>query len=122
MRLQSDSRFAAPPPTMANVLPPPALRSVWSEYRNRAVLTGSAALLVAGMLSLLALMPAYLVLKTAAISPADSSGASPAPEGQVDIPGLIRTQNLLNAVAPLLTATTSPSSMLSSALSLRPAG
>jgi hypothetical protein len=105
---------------MANLLPPETQRAVWREYRSRAVLVFGIALLISAAIGLLSLLPSYLVLKSASQT---REGTASAPlQGQADVQGIIRTQALLDAVLPVLAATTSPALAIREILALRPAG
>lgn len=105
---------------MANVLPLKVQRAVWSEYRARAVLVLSFALLASALVALLSLAPSYVVLKGS--SATKDAAASPPLQGQADIQGVLRTQALVTAVLPILSSTTSPERAIREALALRPTG
>lgn len=105
---------------MANVLPIQTQRTVWGDYRSRAVLIGSLALFVTAGLTFLALLPSYVVL-----AGAESAPETPLPKvegGQADVQGVLRVQSLLTTVFPIVTATTSPTTMVREVLASRPQG
>lgn len=106
---------------MANILPPEAQKNVWSMYRARFVLAASIVSLSLSALAALALVPSYLALQLAAPPVVDSvtAGGQNVPD---NIAALARTQALVTAIDPILSSTSSPSSVILAALDARPAG
>lgn len=104
---------------MSNVLPEEAKRDAWRTYRARMIIAGSLVALLAAALSLVALLPSYLVL-------ADSGRASNARSlqqatDQIERDALAQVRSLLTIIAPVLSASTTPSEVAAAALSYRPA-
>lgn len=113
--------------SMANILPETAVQNVWSEFRVRAVLTSALALLGIAVFSAVTLLPAYLVLKIEQNSAApqrDPALAAPGLDAQnaAERADILRSQAFLARIAPIVSATSSPSQAISAALALRPAG
>lgn len=105
---------------MTNVLPISAQKKVWAVYRARFIITASLFILGLSALVGLALIPSYLALKLAAPVTRE---AAPLPKGEKeDASALPRAQALIVQLTPLITASTSPTAVISAALSARPAG
>lgn len=104
---------------MTNVLPHDTQQEVWSMYRARLILAGSAVALAVSLLAILTLLPSYLALhadESAITEPASGGGGS---HDQADI---IRAQSLLSILTPLADTATTSSEVVQSALKLRPRG
>jgi hypothetical protein len=106
---------------MANILPLDAQKKIWSMYRARFLIAASLVSLALSALAALALVPSYLALQLAAppVSDAISHANANTPE---DIATVSRAQALIAALGPVLSATTSPASVILDALGQRPAG
>ena len=104
---------------MSNILPQDARLTVRSMYRARFIVADSfVALFVAG-LSALALLPSYLAIHAADIQDAaTSTSAKTASDADRATISSIRT--MLGSLSPVLTATTTPSGLISKILSLCP--
>ena len=104
---------------MSNILPKDARLAVRSMYRARFIVAGSfVALFVAGLCAL-ALLPSYLAIHAADIRdvPASSSTKTASDADRASVSS-IRT--MLESLSPVLTATTTPSVVITKILSLRP--
>ena len=88
-------------------------------YRARFLLAGSLIGLCAAILSALALLPSYLALHSGGEStvPAETIERS---ADQADRSAIIRTQQLVSKLAPLVSASTTPTQTISRALAARP--
>lgn len=104
---------------MTNVLPQETQREVWSMYRARFTLAGSAVALTVALLTYLSLLPSYLALHADENAFSEPASVGVGTRDQADI---VRTQSLLSALKPLLAGTTTPSEVIQSALLLRPRG
>lgn len=104
---------------MTNVLPEISKREIWSAYRARFILAGSAVALVVALIAFLALLPGYLALHAVESVVVQPSSSSSNTETRVDI---TRAQALLTVLKPLVAATTTPLQIVSAALELRPKG
>lgn len=111
---------------MANVLPKEAIQSVWQGYRSRLILMGGLVLLATAALAFFALLPAYAVLKVEEGSQGKLAAVSPQPDtnlqARTERNDVTRARDLLVRVAPIVSATSSPTEAISNALALRPAG
>lgn len=112
---------------MSNLLPKERLEFVWDEYRSRLILVGALVFLGVAILAGIALLPAYVALKVGTSSPEKQSagiasqlGANP--QGRTERAEILRSQMLLARVASIVSATSSPTEILNSALALRPNG
>lgn len=105
---------------MSNILPREAKKAVWRMYRVRFMIAGSLVALFAAALCALSLLPSYLALHAAeATRSASSTPQSVA--NNADRAALLSIQNMLKALSPVI-ATTTPTSAIIQALSLRPSG
>lgn len=103
---------------MSNVLPPQQQKQAWRWHRTRFVLAGALFALGAAALSALALLPSYLALSVAENANAPTVRTSkPNPE---DSAAILKAQTELNALAPFLATTTSPTDAAATALGVRP--
>ncbi len=104
---------------MSNVLPNEAKKAVWGMYRARFIIAGSYVALCTAGLCALSLLPSYLALH-AVESPPVASSTSLKVASDTDRAAIASIRAILTALAPLATATTSPTAAISQALSLRP--
>lgn len=103
---------------MSNILPHEAKKAVWSMYRARFMIAGSLiALLVAG-LSALSLLPSYLALHAADSTQETATASSLASDD--DRAALASLKSMMAALSPIVSATTTPTSAISYALTLKP--
>lgn len=104
---------------MTNVIPPEDLKDVWRGYRARLIIVFSSFALVFALLGGLALLPSYIALEMLAPESAEPGARD---EESKDAAELMRTQALVLQAAPLLAATSSATTMIEAALSLKPRG
>ena len=110
---------------MANVLPRDALKGIRSSYRARFVLVGSLAAIVCGGIALLALAPAYVVLR---IEENAMSGNVPlvalpaSAQDKSDRTDISRAQVLLARLSPVASSTATSLDALNAAIRARPNG
>ena len=105
---------------MSNILPRETKKAVWAMYRTRFAIAGSFVALSAAALCALALLPGYLALHAGDAT----SSASSTPQrvaNEADRAAVQSIQTMLKILAPL-TATSTPTSAIIQALSLRPPG
>ena len=112
---------------MTNVLPKESLERVWTSYRSRVILVGSIVFLSVAILAHLALLPAYIALKIEKNSQDKQSAVVPEqsdanPQDKVDRSDILRAKTLLTGIAPVVSASSSPTEAIGIALSLRPKG
>ena len=113
---------------MSNVLPKEALQAEWNKFRNRAVLVGALVLLGTAALSALTLLPAHVALEVEkTIAAGDSAAESAAPSGadqqaKSERSDVARARALLDGITPVVSATSSPTEVISAALAVRPSG
>lgn len=106
---------------MANVLPPAAQKKVWSYYRARFIIIGSAAALCAAAIALIALLPAYkYLLDTSPVTEIVSDGKKIDTIAERDL--ALETQALIDQISPMLTASSSALAAIQHSLSRRPSG
>ncbi len=112
---------------MSNLLPKERLEFVWADYRSRLILAGALVFLGVAILAGIAFLPAYVVLRVGTSSQekqsadiASQSGANS--QSRTERADILRSQMLLARVAPIISATSSPTEILNSALALRPNG
>lgn len=105
---------------MSNILPHEAKKAVWSMYRVRFIIAGSLMALLAAGLCALSLLPSYLALHAADIASAASSTTPPKVATDADRAAIVSLRALLTSLSPLIAGTTSPSTVITQALSLRP--
>lgn len=103
---------------MSNVLPKDAKKDVWGMYRARFIVAGSLVALAAAGLGALSLLPSYLALHAAG-SPDAPSNTPGSPGSETDRAAVASIRAMMNALAPLI-ATSTPTSAITNALSLRP--
>lgn len=106
---------------MSNVLPKDVQRAVWRVYRARFITAGSLVALVVAVFAGSALLPMYLALH-AGDTPTSAAAKALSAETQKDRIEVGRAQLLIATLAPIATASTTPSQAIAAALSLRPAG
>ena len=105
---------------MTNVLPIPAQKNLWGVHRARFLIILSLVLLALAAAAALALVPSYVALEANTVSPDDAvAQKSTAAES---MKSMTRSQALLNALAPVVLATSSPTADVEKALALRPKG
>lgn len=112
---------------MANVLPEKALQAVWAEFRSRLILVGALVFFGAAVLSGLALLPAYAVLQVeeGSLKQQDVLSSTPfglSKESLAERNDIIRSQTFLTHLKPFISATSSATKTIHTALSLRPRG
>lgn len=90
-------------------------------YRARFIIVFSILLAILALLAGLLIVPSYLALRIAA-PPQQSTPVAGTGGTTGDAVAIARTQAIVNALTPLLAATTSPSSAIAAALSGRPKG
>lgn len=104
---------------MANVLPP-EIQDRTTRYENaRLMIAGSVVAVIAAALSVLAFVPAYMAVQIEG----DSSAENDVPRAahiQSLTAELAGAQAVVNSVAPIVSATTTPSAALAAALALKP--
>lgn len=104
---------------MANVLPPAQQKQIVRMYLARLLLALACALLFLASIFQVALVPSYLALAFA------SPPIPHIPQGGTaagDPLAVVRAQTLLNTIAPVVNASSSPSMIAAAALSDMPAG
>lgn len=104
---------------MANVLPHERLRAVRSSYRARLVFAGSLIGILAGTVALLALVPAYTLVKAGQQNTEIQVAELPSSDERNEI---ARTQSLVRSLKPVLTATSSSLALFDEIFSVRPPG
>ena len=104
---------------MANVLPPETKRHLDTIMRSRMVIILSLMLLLGAGVASLALTPAFIMLQFASSALDEQVSDSRQLSDQA---AAARAQALTQGLLPVATATSSPSSALAHALSLRPSG
>ncbi|MSU73997.1 hypothetical protein EXS56_02560 [Candidatus Kaiserbacteria bacterium] len=105
---------------MSNILPREAKRRVWRMYRIRFMVAGSFVGLLASSLCALSLLPSYLALH--ASDTARSASSTPqSVANDTDRAAILSIQTMLKVLSPVI-ATSTPTSVIIQALSLRPSG
>jgi len=104
---------------MSNLLPLSAQRAVWRRYLARLIVAGSLTMIVVAFLSGLALLPGYLALHSEQ-RPASDVVMPAIVSDKADREAAVRTQALIATLAPLVSATTTPTEAIAAALALRP--
>ena len=112
---------------MSNLLPKERFEFVWDDYRSRLILTGALVFLGVAILAGIAFLPAYVALKVEGNSQEKqsagvSSQSDSNPQDKAERTDILRSQTLLASIAPIVSATSSPTGILNSALALRPNG
>lgn len=105
---------------MANVLPPESQKKVWAMYRSRLVLVTSIAFVGLAAVAALSLVPSYVALQV--VAPAKPATGATTELLQDDAIALERSQLLIQELQPSLESTSSPSTIVESALSRKPSG
>ena len=103
---------------MANVLPRDALKGIRSSYRARFVLVGSLAAIVCGGIALLALAPAYAIVKAGHVASADPQTVSLPPSTDRD--EVLRAQTLVRELQPVASSTIPVVQILEQVLAAHP--
>lgn len=108
---------------MSNLLPRGAQKALWRMYVGRFILAGSLVAIVSALLAAFALLPMYLALHVGNTGSAlPSSSGEKRPEAQNERIEIARAQSLMTILSPFLSATSTLSSAVEIALSLRPKG
>ncbi|HVU75301.1 MAG TPA: hypothetical protein VHD38_00460 [Candidatus Paceibacterota bacterium] len=105
---------------MANVLPEQDQKKLWRALRARFIIVLSVLLIVLALIGYFALIPSYLALQFAApptVEPTAAAAASAETTASIG-----RAQAIVLALAPVLSASTTPSSLISEALAAKPSG
>jgi hypothetical protein len=105
---------------MANVLPQQSQKKLWRALRARFIVVLSVLLILLAILGYLALIPSQLALQFAAPPASAPTPAAAAPAESTA--SISRTQAILLALSPMLAASTTPSSLITEALSPKPVG
>jgi hypothetical protein len=108
---------------MVNVLPEGARKSVWSFYRSRFILIGSIGLCISGLCAILALLPAYVALRTEgtfAGAPSIDAGVQRGKDSERD--QILHTRMLLDQFSAVASSSAPVLDALVSALAKRPPG
>ena len=106
---------------MSNVLPPLEKQKLLRRMRKRYTFVGVMVLVGGALLASIALIPSLIAVRSAENALAAEIHEL-SPQAKDDQTKQTRAQALLLALGPIAQATTSPSTTLSSALGLRPAG
>jgi hypothetical protein len=105
---------------MSNVLPLPAQKTLWAMHRARFLIVLSLALIALAILALVALIPSFVALEANTLSEEElTAQGSSAAEHQKS---MTKSQQLLTAVVPIITSTSTPAAAIERALSLKPKG
>ena len=107
---------------MANVIPEDIRRSLGRRSLSRFVLAGSIVALVCALAAFLALLPSYFVLTESLSGIAPTAVPVSATQASADRASVTHTNTLLSVLAPIVSATTTPTDVVAEALKLRPAG
>lgn len=104
---------------MTNLLPIPAQRAAWREYRARIIIVGSAMLAIIASITAILLVPSYMAIEIAApVTPVpvtrDTSDVDPA--------GVARAGALIGILGPIFAPTSTPSAGIEAVLSRSPSG
>jgi len=102
---------------MANLLPIVEQKKIWRMYRARFMIAAAYVFFAIALLTLSALVPSYVILALST----DSVESRAASTERVDDPtAMSRAQILVDAISPLISATTTPTEIIASAISARP--
>ena len=105
---------------MANVLPIPAQKSLWSMQRARFLIVISLTLIALAAFTFLALVPSFAALEVNTLSAEEvTARGSTAAES---IKNMSKSQSLLSAVDPVVSSTSSPAKVIEKTIALRPKG
>lgn len=105
---------------MTNVLPLPTQKKLWAMHRARFLIVLSLVTIVLSILALVALIPSFAALEANTLSDEElTAQGSSAAENQKS---MSKSQQLLNAVIPIITSTSSPNAVIARALTLKPKG
>jgi len=102
---------------MANLLPINEQKKIWRMYRARFLIAAAYALLAVSFLALCSLVPSYLIL---ALSTEPDESRASSTELVDDPTAMARAQILVDAISPLIRATTTPTQIIEAAISARP--
>ncbi len=105
---------------MTNVLPLPAQQSLWAMHRARFLIVISLMLIGLAVLALVALVPSFVALETNTLSDEEITARSTT--AAESLKSMQNSQQLLTAIAPIIAATTSPTTAIQKAISLKPKG
>jgi hypothetical protein len=106
---------------MTNIIPIDTQKKIWRMYRSRFVIVLALMLLALSAVAALVLVPSYVALRVAAppvVQNANTQNEAPVDESSA----LARSQALVRVLLPLAVSTTSPSEIITSAVSSRPRG
>lgn len=106
---------------MSNILSLEAQKEIWKAYRARFIVAGSWVAIATAALAALALLPMYIGLHSGQLT-ARTPLQQKSAETKNERAEVTRTLSLISALAPYISATTSPTELIMSALSLRPQG
>lgn len=106
---------------MANVLPSEEKATLLKRQRARFVFVGGCMFFCAALVSSIALIPALIIVRVDLAS-LQSSVEQVRTEAANDLAVQANTQGLIDALNPILNATTSPSFILTTALQQKPPG
>ena len=108
---------------MANVLPQEIQKRIVTVQRARYIIAGSVVLTAAAVISLIALLPNYiLVTSSRGDSASNNLSQAEIAKDTTYLSDLTATQATLGEIAPLVSSSTSPSAAIIAALILRPKG
>lgn len=107
---------------MANLLPKEIQMHGAQHERARLIIAGSLAAIAAAALSLLMFVPAYIAVQIGTGAQGNAPSASDAKHTANVTAELSGAQAVLNAIAPLMSATTTPTEAIAAALALQPSG
>lgn len=103
---------------MSNLLPIEDQKKIWAMYRSRFIFVTALVMLVLAVVGFTALIPGYVALTLAAPS---AESVSVNREGSDPI-AMVRAQALINNLAPIFSATSSPTDVMLSVIEQRPTG
>lgn len=105
---------------MVNILPQQNQKKLWRALRARFIIVFSVLLIILALGGYLALVPGYLALQFAAPPTPEPTVATAA---SVDAAASIgRAQAIVTTLAPLVSATSTPSALILEALAAKPSG
>jgi len=110
---------------MANVLPAGAQKEMWRFYRARFLFVAALALLASAAVTLLALLPAYVVLRIEEKTLSENVPLVTLPasvQDKSDRANISRAQALVVRLSPVASSTTASLDALNAAIGVRPSG
>lgn len=107
---------------MSNVLPPEYIQQELARARARYVRTTGRLLLISAVVAFIALIPAYMSVRLARNALEQEVGITEDADTKAAQLEASRAQAIITALKPVAMATSSPSSALQAALSVKPAG